>query len=608
MKQPFTKLLFVTLLLTAGTASAQSFWSEDFANGIPAGWTNVDSLPNGVLWEECAGPTSNCVNLFGQTPFASTTADNGFVLLDSDGAQEVDHVSRLTTDAIDCSAVAQVFASFENYVGIYNIPSTGNVLFKVSTDGINWTAYDVVPGLERNDFSANPHVAAFDISAVAANQAIVYLQWEWTGRYEYWWMLDDIVLTTQNPTPNNDLVLGEFFYPVSSYATPASQIATDTFGFYALVSNRGAADQPNVELFALVLDGNNNILFQDSASIDLLPAGYSDTLIQLPNRFVPTLNTGMYTILYVVSSDSTEARPDDNVDGDFFEVTDNLFAKERGPTTANRPGSDPVTNLPVDYAFANLYQMSSASMDQYRAVSLEFSAATDSGTVDITDLSVSLYLFKVMDDVLPDFSNFDETSFISPSLEWLAFSTYDYPATAENFVDEVAPLSDLTSGESGVALQPGARYLAAVEYTGVNNVAFHSVSEETSHYFLSSLVYTDATGWFSANSYGANFNPVIRMNIDLVTSVDERPLSETALQVLPNPIQSVLNLQVGFDQATDATITLAEISGRVIKIDNRKGLTNEMLTYEVPQLANGVYLARIATKEGTSTKRFVVQK
>jgi hypothetical protein len=65
-------------------------------------------------------------------------------------------------------------------------------------------------------------------------------------------------------------------------------------------------------------------------------------------------------------------------------------------------------------------------------------------------------------------------------------------------------------------------------------------------------------------------------------------------------------LKVDFNKATDATITIAQLDGRVIRYENREGLTNETLSYQLPNLAAGTYLARIATKEGTKTKKFVV--
>ncbi len=37
-------------------------------------------------------------------------------------------------------------------------------------------------------------------------------------------------------------------------------------------------------------------------------------------------------------------------------------------------------------------------------------------------------------------------------------------------------------------------------------------------------------------------------------------------------------------------------------------MTSQRLSYPLPQLSAGTYLARIATPEGTLTKKFVVQK
>jgi hypothetical protein len=98
------------------------------------------------------------------------------------------------------------------------------------------------------------------------------------------------------------------------------------------------------------------------------------------------------------------------------------------------------------------------------------------------------------------------------------------------------------------------------------------------------------------------------MFIELVSTTDESALPESVMTVFPNPAQDVLNLEVSFDNATDASITIADINGRVIKMDDRSGLTKEVLTYQIPQLAAGTYLVRIATKEGTKTKKFVVAK
>ncbi len=101
---------------------------------------------------------------------------------------------------------------------------------------------------------------------------------------------------------------------------------------------------------------------------------------------------------------------------------------------------------------------------------------------------------------------------------------------------------------------------------------------------------------------------LLRMYIDLVVTTDDQPLPDSYMKVFPNPIKDVLNLGLSLEQPTDLTVTIAEMSGRTILIQDKYGMTNETLTYQLPQLASGMYLARIATKEGTLTKKFVVQK
>ena len=56
-----------------------------------------------------------------------------------------------------------------------------------------------------------------------------------------------------------------------------------------------------------------------------------------------------------------------------------------------------------------------------------------------------------------------------------------------------------------------------------------------------------------------------------------------------------------------ANITLADLNGRVILIDEVENAYQQQRQYDTSGLANGTYLVRIATKEGTKTKKFVVQ-
>jgi hypothetical protein len=605
MKRIFSTLLTMAIVaVSAISLQAQTpFYTQDFSGtALPTGWTTTDAGGHNAIWKHCAGPNANCANLYGHAVFASATAANGYMVMNSDGYGQLssNHVSRLTSKAIDCSTAPKVFARFESLIGVYATDSDNNILLKVSTNGTTWTSFNFIPGLtSSNKFSSNPEISIVDISSIAAGHATVYLQFEWTGNYEYWWMLDDLTLSAVDPTPANDLAIGDFFYAPSSYATPASQIATDTFGFYALVSNKGTADQTNVTLYAQVRDFSNAVLFTDSVKIDVLPVGYVDSVLTLPNQYAPELSVGMYSIVYFVKSDGTDGKPADNVKGDFFQVTDNLYSKENGPTGGLRPGGG------GDYTVGNLYKVSKDALDNYQALNLQVACATDSSVLPIQNVSVTAYIFRIHDDVGDDFSNFDNTTLFSASFDWVGVGSLTFPSDATQYGIQTVDLTDATTSAAGVAIHPGKRYVAAISYTDANNVAYQAFSDETKHFFISTLVFS--TQWFGGG-FGNDQNAVIRMQIALVSATDEHKLPEGTLSVFPNPVKDDLHLKVNFATPTDATITLAELDGRVIDIDNRKALSNDVLTYQIPQLPAGTYLARIATREGTQTKKFIVLK
>ena len=110
--------------------SVAPFWSEDFSNGIPSTWIN-----SSVPWEY-RGPSTTPNATVGsrgayasaQAPIQSPSAQNGFMIFDSDyydnygvaGAfgtgpypsNPSGHVGTLTTESIDLSNYSAVSAHF----------------------------------------------------------------------------------------------------------------------------------------------------------------------------------------------------------------------------------------------------------------------------------------------------------------------------------------------------------------------------------------------------------------------------------------------------------------------------------------------------------------
>lgn len=202
MNQICTYIL--VLLFAVHTTSAQVFWSEDFSEDmLPANWLTEDANPEGgsnTIWEICNTPGSCAPANLTNFPFQSETVANGYAIVDSDAAGPIspgNHVSRLTSPAIDCSNQDQVFLEFQSFILTASLNAAEHAIVKVwtDTDTLILKPYPRLFQDDSNEASENPEILNFNISDIAANQASVYIQWEWTGNYEFFWCIDDIRLS-----------------------------------------------------------------------------------------------------------------------------------------------------------------------------------------------------------------------------------------------------------------------------------------------------------------------------------------------------------------------------------------------------------------------------
>jgi|GEM_PF-634451 len=416
-----------------------------------------------------------------------------------------------------------------------------------------------------------------------------------------------------------DVKLADIFLPTASKRTPVSQIPVDTLGFAAYLTNDAGTELIDMELKAEVLDvaNGNAVLHSTSIVLPTFAAGITDSFVVISQgQYAPELPVGEYIVRYTTSNDGVNMVPDRKETK--FYVTNNLFTKDDGATIAYQP-----SGAGSDYAVATMYTLNPKVTDKYSLKTVQFVHGTAAGGLPTADIEAFVYLFKVNDDV--DFSVAGsfvrDAGFISPSFAWLGTAFYEAAAGAVNYADQSIDLIDINSptGEFGVKLESGKRYVAAIQYTGNSRAVFHAFDEDAiiesaadGVHLPSTLVHwPSAAGaapiWFTGG-IGAGINGVLRVFIDLVTTTDENPLPEASLQIRPNPIVETLNLQVSLEEATDVTVTIADLTGRVITYEVREGFSNGLLTYQLPELASGTYFARIATKEGTLTKKFVVQK
>lgn len=162
---------------------------EDFSDGfVPPCWENVDNDGSGQVWE-----------FYEVGNFASSTAENGSAILDSDaygstGTQDAD----LITPIYDFSSYSEIYLSFIHTFKKYS-SSLATLSYSVN-GGTSWTVIDT---WNTNTGTKEDPVAYFnDLSDKVAGYSEVVFKWNYVGAFEYHWIIDDIVITNDITKPD----------------------------------------------------------------------------------------------------------------------------------------------------------------------------------------------------------------------------------------------------------------------------------------------------------------------------------------------------------------------------------------------------------------------
>lgn len=577
-------------------------WEDDFSNGI-GNWTLVSS-PAGANWEWMPIATAGR-GTFADSSLVSNSPSsvNGAVIFDSDyydnsGIAAAPQMGELISPIIDCSNAPAVGLEFSQRFRQYQ--STTTVSY--STDG-GTTYTDIVV---NGSTAVNASITAAEEKQVlflntAGGQSSVVIKFTIAADY-YYWILDDIRLTSLPAV--SDLSISDYAYPAQAYGTPISQAAANELSGFAIVaSNVGATNVTGVKAYATVSDASNNFLFIDSVSVGTLNSGV-DSVINFPNTFVPDqLAIGTYNIGYAISSDSSDFNSADNVQTTQFTITDSTFTNDSGISSGSRPGGNP------DYLFGNMYKMAPNSSSDWRVHTAYFTAAKNAADGPLEGSQVTVYLVELADTIAADLSNLsDDPIFTNSGLTPVGLGSFTFPVGAANYDDFFVPIANVTTGASGVSLKPGASYFLLVEYAGSSNVIFAAIQRAEHGGFIA----YNGTNWFTnyadANGVVTPTSAVARMAISLYTSTNAVELSNVSLNVFPNPASDYINLDIKFEEATDATVFITDMTGRLVKSQVLGTITQERATINVSDLAAGTYMVRLSTNEGFKVQRVVIAK
>ena len=550
------------------TEKGATIFSEDFASGIPATWTNV-TVSGPVDWKYTTDGHSGA---YPTSAIASTTNGNGWLIVDSDadnfsGGGEED--AQITTPIIDCSGFAQVKLEFQQMFRRWQADVT---TVRVTTDGgTNWTDFILNTAITQAG-TDNPDYVNINITAaIAGDPTNVQIQFWWEGAWDYGWQIDDVAIKEIDP---NDIIVkrASFDADVEYYQIPMTQ--TQTQQYHARVQNIGYADQTNVQLSVDINDGASSIFTGTSNIIPTLAVGAEDSL-GLSITFTPS-SLGTYTVTY---SGSQTEMDDDTTNNDktaSFAVTDTVYAIDNGiyggqwwNQNSGGTGSDP-------YEIASLYEI--VNNDKTTTTSVFVGDSTDIGAV----FYVSLYVYDPVDQLFDLVNQTDDYVVAANDLNnWV---------TLPWFNSEI-----LTSGND---------YISAVGHYGGSSRVF--IGYGTNASFSGTTLSNDGNGGAWSNQPRT---PMIRLNVNQDLSIVNYDNDFLLNQNTPNPANEMTIINYSLNSNAVVSFSITDISGKEVKslMQGAQSAGAHSVNLNTSSLSSGAYFYTISVNGNEATRKMIIE-
>ena len=620
--------LFTVTMLNAQTETENIIHEQGFSEpGFPVGWTTNDLSGQNVIWSWCGDPTTGqtdgCPRIWeggfnNQSPFAASSAENGFLTLDSDLSFGISqpHISQLTSPSFDFSTEDTVWVEFQTHLGVFNITPNNNALLRVSNNGgATWQIFNCFPefplevGAPEFRWSANPETIFFNVSEIAANQSSVTFQWQWIGQAEYQWSIDDLKISNSDPRPDVDLELKDkaFLIPENSII-PSFEISPISFG--ATIINQGSQPQIDAKLAITIFNSNNNVVYTDTLVLPTITVDQETDLLVFPNSFTPSSTTDSYEGVYNLIPNNPDANPEDNLQNFTFEIGENIIAKEH--QLVPRRSTAPLDNEwspvePHSWAWGNYYFIKNGVGKLATAATFSIANAEILG-----GRSVNLTLFEWSDLDDNKMAETNERSLV-------AFGEYDILGSEPGDGFITIPLLSFTGN---AALKDNQGYLLMLEYFAEDPLdLFINFSDEQD--YETTLNYLESSGTtrfasmlgignplsdvpYSSLAFGFDKIPMVRLEMEEIVGIQNLLPENFQVSISPNP--TVDNIEVSFDfpeMIPSVGLNLFSNSGKLLISKNLSEIQHDRSIISGNQLTPGIYFLEVKTKIGNRTLKVV---
>ena len=572
------------------------FWSEDFQSGIPTSWINSTApwVYRGPGTPPGTGVGSQGAYDQNSTPIASPTANNGFIIFDSDyydnngvqgafgtGMYPCPHVGDLRTDMIDMSSYSDVTLKMNSYYRTF----AGQAFVDFYVNGNFNSRVQVHSDIATNDATFTDQVALVRVPFSVAGNSNVQLSFVFEGTTNvingfsgyYFWMIDDLELM-ETPSFLLETVDANHGGWEVGYATttgfgidytfkPLTQSAANPYMFELKVANAGAKNLNGIKMNVSVNNAIGSQVFSsssDTTTLDIL-----DTATYLANQTYDPATIGVYDISYWAASDSVLSS--DTIQMQAV-ITDSVYGRDYGSPdgdwrVARDCGGLQLLNI---FDIYNNEQVSSASAhiaDYSRPGTPVYAVLYE---VDTTQSPWAFIQLAQTDDYslqAQDIDNWINLAFkpaysIFPGPHAIAIGGYAHPLDT---------FGVSTSGDAEVLM-------SRIQDNGCN-------------------LGTQAFGYW----YYISNTPMIRMNFGSTWPSTVSLEKYKNLRIFPNPAQNSLNIELLDPISEDIVLEIFDIAGKLVL--NERIENCQIKTIDVSHMDKGNYMLSLKNKNySTKTK------
>lgn len=584
-------------------------WSEDFANGIPATWSQ-QSNPEAATWEyrgpstnpsSTAGTRGSCVsagNQFGP-PIESVTASNGFLIFDSNywddnigpcgnfgvGPAPGPHVASIATPSIDLSGFQSVGLRFNQYCK--NFQAETRIEYSIA--GGDWLVLWVNNVPLNSGESPKDRVDRLNVSPQLGGQSDVRLRFVFDGNY-YFWMLDDLELfeLLQNNLFIESATYGDLDMTDQSHITGFEDMEYSLYPaemapllhFQTNTWNYGSQQQTGCQL---------NIDLRNEATGDTIHSASSNiTDLNFDQQYTfatPTYQLGSeeapYTVHYRVSQTQEEESPDNNHVIRDFAVSDVVYARDRLSTEGIFVPNPVYNGSP--YEVGNFFVIT-----------------RDNQAVE----SISIGIGQGSDPFAAVYGRIYKLNVTGQGIVAQTIAETDEFGITANAFNNVGDNNIMTIPfPEPVALDKDSAYLVVAGTNAGPESVFFPVSGDSPD--LTSMVRFFPNAWFYLVR-----TPLVRMNFGPVVGVLEQTKNELNFSCYPNPANAILNLKFDLTENAFTDVQIYDQVGKVVLRESlgRLSAGNYQQSLDISSLNAGWYVVSMQSGDRRKNEMVIIQK